>query len=106
MLTRTIFIAALSALMLAAGAAQADGDVERGRELSIDCADCHGEDGKGDEYTVGIAGLDAANHFELLKKYQSGELTDEDEMMLIYTEELSDQDMKDLAAYYATLPKE
>lgn len=105
MLTRTMIIAAMSALMLSAGAVQADGDVNRGKELSIDCADCHGEDGKGDEYTVGIAGLDAAYHFEQLKAFQSGERTDEDEMMLIYTEELSDQDLKDLAAYYATLPK-
>ena len=106
MLTRTMIIAALSALMFTTGTAQADGDAERGKELSIDCADCHGADGKGDEYTVGIAGLDADYHVQQLMLFKSGERKDEDEMMLIYTEELSEQDMKDLAAYYATLPKE
>jgi len=92
-------------LLLAAGAVQAGGDVARGQELSVDCADCHGADGKGDEDNPAIAGLDEAKHFEMLKAYKSGELTDEDEIMLMYTEELSEQDMADLAAYYATLAK-
>lgn len=105
-MTRKLIFAAMFVLTLAAVNAQAGGDVARGEELSIDCADCHGEDGKGDEFTPAIAGLDAKYHFEQLKAFQSGERTDEDEMMLMYTEELSDQDMKDLAAYYATLPAE
>ena len=46
---------------------------------------------------------DEAKHFEMLKAYKSGELTDKDEIMLMFTEELSEQDMADLAAYYATL---
>jgi len=92
-------------LLLAAGAVQAGGDVASGQELSVDCADCHGADGKGDEDNPPIAGLDEAKHFEMLKAYKSGELTDEDEIMLMFTEELSEQDMADLAAYYATLAK-
>ena len=82
---------------------QAGGDPAKGQELSVDCADCHGEDGKGDEDNPPIAGLDETEHLNMLKAYKSGERTDEEEIMLMFTEELSDQDMADLAAYYATL---
>ena len=105
MLTRKLMFAVMFILMLAAGAVQAGGDAASGQELSVDCADCHGADGKGDEDNPPIAGLDEAKHFELLKAYKSGELTDEDEVMLMFTEELSERDMADLAAYYATLAK-
>ena len=103
MITKNLIFAVIFVLMLAAGAVQAGGDVARGQELSMDCADCHGEDGKGDDETPAIAGLEEANHVEQLLAFKTGERTDEDEMMLMYTEDLSDQDMADLAAYYATL---
>lgn len=103
MLSRNLIVAAMFMLMLTAGAAQAGGDPAKGQELSVDCADCHGDDGKGDEDNPSIAGLDQAKHVDLLKGYQSGEIPDEDEMMLDYVEALSIQDMTDLAAYYATL---
>ena len=103
MLTKKMILAAMFVLMLMAGAVQAGGDPARGQELSVDCADCHGEDGKGDEDNPPIAGLDETEHLNMLKAYKSGERTDEEEIMLMFTEELSDQDMADLAAYYATL---
>jgi len=103
MLTRKLIFAVMFILLLAAGAVQAGGDTARGQELAIDCGDCHGEDGKGDEDNPSIAGLDAAEHFKMLKEYQTGERPDEDEMMVMWVEELSDQDMHDIAAYYATL---
>ena len=98
-----LIFAVIIVLMVTVGPVQAGGDVARGQELSVDCADCHGADGMGDDDTPAIAGLDEAYHIEQLQAYKSGERTDEDEMMLMYTEELSDQDMADLAAYYATL---
>jgi sulfide dehydrogenase cytochrome subunit len=104
MLTRKFMLTIMLCVpWLVAGSVQADGDPTAGQELSIDCADCHGADGKGDEDNPPIAGLDATKHFEMLKAYQSGELVDDDEVMLMFTEELSEQDMADLAAYYATL---
>ena len=103
MLSKQLVIAILFALIMAAGTVQAGGDVARGQELSVDCADCHGADGMGDDETPKIAGLEAGYHAEQLQAFKSGERTDEDEMMLMYTEDLSDQDMADLAAYYATL---
>ena len=103
MLTKKLIFAAMFVLILMAGAVQAGGDPARGQELSVDCADCHGEDGKGDEDNPAIAGLDETEHLNMLKAYKSGERVDEEEVMLMFTEELSDQDMADLAAYYATL---
>lgn len=100
---KTLTAAFMFALLLASGAVQAGGDAAHGAELAIDCVDCHGEDGKGDGDIPAIAGLDPEKHVELLKAYKSGELSDEDGMMQMFTETLSEQDMKDLAAYYARL---
>jgi cytochrome c553 len=104
MLSKKLIIAVMFILMLAAGGVQAGGDAARGAELATDCADCHGDDGLGDEDSPAIAGMDAAAHVKELQAFKSGERVDEDEMMFDYVEELSDQDMADLAAYYATLP--
>jgi cytochrome c553 len=101
MLTRKLIIAMMFILMLAAGSAQAGGDVAKGAELATDCADCHGDDGMGDEDVPSIAGMDAAKHAKALADFKSGAVESED--MADYAADLSEQDMKDLAAYYATL---
>jgi len=98
MLSKKLIVAMMFILTLAAGNVQAGGDVARGQELAVDCADCHGDDGLGDE--------DSPAHVKELQAFKSGERVDEDEMMFDYVEDLSDQDMADLAAYYATLPAE
>jgi sulfide dehydrogenase cytochrome subunit len=103
MLSKKLIFAAAFLLSLPFATVQAGGDPVRGEELSVDCADCHGEDGMGDEDSPKIAGLDEMEHFALLKGYQSGEIEDEDEDMVDWVEDLTDQDMADLAAYYATL---
>ena len=99
MLTRKLIIAMMFILMLAAGGVQAGGDAANGKVLSADCADCHGDDGMGDEDTPAIAGLDAAEHAKKLADFKGS-----DSDMADYVEDLSEQDMADLAAYYATLP--
>jgi cytochrome c553 len=106
MFTKKLLMAVMFVFILVAGPVQAGGDPARGEELSVDCADCHGADGLGDEESPRLAGLDADYHVEQLMAYKSGERTDEDDIMSLYAEDLSEQDMKDLAAYYATLPKE
>ena len=105
MLMRKMLFAATFALLLVSGAALAAGDPAKGEELAANCVDCHGADGKGVDDAPAIAGMDEAAHVAALAAYKSGERTDEGEVMLMFTEELSDQDMADLAAYYATLPK-
>jgi len=102
MLAKKLIIAALFALLMAAGSVQAGGDAARGAELSEDCAGCHGDDGMGDEEIPKLAGMDEAAHVAALKGYASGEREDESGMMADYATDLSEQDMADLAAYYAT----
>ncbi len=101
MLNKRLMFAILFGLMLAAGAVQAGGDAVRGQELAADCADCHGDDGKGDEESPALAGLEEAYHVEQLQAFKSGQRVDEGEMMGMYAEDLSDQDMADLSAYDA-----
>jgi len=102
MLSRKLLFAVMFALTLAAGSIQA-GDVARGQELAVDCADCHGDDGKGDEETPGLAGMDAAAFVEKMQGFKSGTIEDESGMMADYASDLSDEDMADLAAYYTSL---
>ena len=101
MLTK-LLIAMMFILMLAAGSAQAGGDVANGKTLSDDCVGCHGDDGLGDEDTPALAGMNAAEHAKKLADFKSGAVESED--MVDYAVDLSEQDIADLAAYYATLP--
>ena len=103
MLTKKLIIAMMFILMLAAGGVQAGGDAARGQELAEDCADCHGDDGLGDEDVPAIAGMDAADQLKELMDFKSGARVDEEEDMVDSVEDLSEQDMADLAAYFATL---
>ena len=104
MLTKKMIIAMIFILMLAAGGVHAGGDVARGQELAVDCADCHGDDGLGDEDIPAIGGMDAAKQLKELMDFKSGARVDEEGDMVDSVEDLSEQDMADLAAYYATLP--
>jgi cytochrome c553 len=72
-------------------------------ELVLSCADCHGDDGMGDEDMPKIAGLLAADHVKLLNGYKDGTIPDEDGMMFDYVVDLSEDDILRLAKYYASL---
>ncbi len=104
MLTKKLFIAVTFFLILLAGSVQAGGDPARGEGLAADCSACHGDDGRGDDEIPAIAGLDAATLVTFLKAFKSGERTSEDDVMQEYTADLTDQDMVDVAAYFASLP--
>ena len=101
MLSKKLVFAMMFGLMLVAGTALAGGDVENGKVLSADCADCHGDNGLGDEDVPAIAGMDAAEQAKMLTDFRAGV---GDSEMNDYVADLSDQDILDLAAYYATLP--
>ena len=103
MLTKRLIFAAKCVLMFATTALQAGGDPVRGKDMAQECGYCHGEDCKGNDEVPALAGLDEAYMIEQLKAFKSGERPDESEMMLMYTEDLSDQDITDIAAYIATL---
>lgn len=104
MLIKNVIATAMFSVLLMAGSAWAGGDAAKGKELATDCADCHGSDFKGDMDIVGLAGKDPAYLVAEMKKFKSGERVDSDGMMKDYVADLSDQDMEDLAAYFASLP--
>ena len=93
-------------LILFTGAALASGDVQRGQELLNECVDCHGEDGLGDEEYPRLAGKDEAYLLEQMRLIKSGERSEKAEMMLWFFEDLEDQDLQDLAAFYASIEVE
>ncbi|MDX2477862.1 MAG: c-type cytochrome [Gammaproteobacteria bacterium] len=101
MLSKKLIIAMMTILMLAAGSAIAGGDAANGKTLSADCAYCHGDDGLGYEDVPAIAGMDAAELARKLADFKSGAVESE---MVDYLGAVNEQDMLDLAAYYATLP--
>jgi cytochrome c553 len=108
MLTRKPLIAAmfsLLVLMLAIGNVQAKGNVDRGADLTFDCIECHGMDGKGDFETPSIAGLKESYILKQLRDFNSGKRKSMDGIMHLYTEDLNDQGLQDLAAYWASRKK-
>lgn len=91
---------AAAALVSFAGHAVA-GDAERGRELSLVCQACHGEDGNGvgdPQYPV-IAGQYADYLVVAMRAYQTGER--QNVIMQGFMAPLSEQDIDDLAAFFA-----
>jgi len=97
---RTIYLAALAAV-LGTGTVSAGGNPEAGKEKSAVCAGCHGVDGNSD---VGanprLAGQYESYLLQALKRYKSGQR--KDLLMGNMVAELSLQDMKDLAAWFAS----
>ena len=106
MLTRKPIIAAtIVLLMLVAGNVQARGSVSRGADLTFDCIECHKMDGRGDFETPSIAGLSESFLLKKLRGFYSGKAKSLDNLMHIYTEDRTDQDLQDLAAYWASRKK-
>jgi cytochrome c553 len=98
-----IFCVALLAVALAAaGTAQAAGDRAAGREKAKVCRTCHGMDGIGKlPHVPNIGGETDFYLVKQLKAFRKGDRRDE--QMAIIARDLSDQDIADLAAYYASI---
>lgn len=78
-------------------------DAAAGKALSEEsCADCHGEDGKGDDETPGIAGMDVGKFTKAIEEYANGTRTKSPKMTK-EAKKLSAAQIADLAAYYSTL---
>jgi cytochrome c553 len=101
-LTTTI---GLLMLMFVAANVQAKGSINRGGDLTFDCIDCHGMDGKGNFETPPIAGLKESYLLKQLRAFYKGKTKTTDNIMHLYTEDRTDQDLQDLAAYWASLKK-
>lgn len=90
------------ALLLGANVSWAGGDVAAGEAAAANCAGCHGAAGEGmGEDNPPIAGLDEAEHFKMLQEYKAGSRGGA--MMQMFVGQLSEDDMANIAAYYASL---
>jgi cytochrome c553 len=66
------------------------------------CADCHGDDGAGDDKNPAIAGLSVEKFTKAMQEYQNGTRTKSAKMAKA-AKALSAAQIADLAAYYSTL---
>ena len=77
--------------------------IGRGATLALRCTMCHGERGVSNANTPNLAGQYPVVVYKELIDFQTGARTNA--VMSPMAKNLSDQDMRDLAAYYAYLPK-
>jgi cytochrome c553 len=99
----SVFFATAALMLLATlNTAHAAGDPAAGREKSQTCAACHGENGNSQNSMYPkLAGQHPSYLYHALQGYKSGKR--ENAVMNGLASNLSEQDMRDLAAYYGSL---
>ncbi|WP_438970249.1 c-type cytochrome [Methylophaga sp.] len=98
---RTLILAVLGMALGMTSSAMAAGNVAAGKEKSAVCAACHGIDGNGlsDAYPK-LAGQHEGYLVKQLMEFKSG--ARQNALMAPMVANLSEQDMADLAAYFAS----
>lgn len=102
-LMRAAFPALLCGVTIAAisATAHAGGNPEAGREKARTCEACHGTDGKSVEPSYpNLAGQYESYLIKALSDYRSG--ARDNAIMQSFAANLSNQDIEDLAAWYAS----
>lgn len=101
---RTILVSLLAvALALGFGTASAKGNAAAGKTKAAACEACHGTDGNGiaPNYPA-LAGQYQDYLAQVLHEYKNGQRTNA--IMNGMAAPLSDEDIQDLAAYFASMP--
>lgn len=101
MTRRMLTAAVLAGLMVSLGTPAAAGNPVRGLEISQVCQSCHGQDGNlalEEDYPI-IAGQHFDYLVHALRAYRSGDR--DNVLMSSFARDLSDQDIRDLAAWYS-----
>ena len=92
--------AVMTALLFLCGTVAADGDAEAGKTKSASCAACHGADGNSQNpQWPSLAGQHVKYSVIQLQAFKDG--SRQNAMMTPMAAPLSDQDMQDIAAFYA-----
>ena len=98
-----VIATACAAIAVAAAQAAAAADVKVGRQKALQCQTCHGLDGQAKlPDGPNLAGQNEIYLAKALKDYRSG--ARQNEMMSLVARNLKDEDIADLAAYYAAIP--
>jgi cytochrome c553 len=96
-------VSACAAIAVVAAQAAAAADVKAGRQKALQCQTCHGLDGQAKlPEAPNLAGQNEIYLAKALKDYRSG--ARQNEMMSVVSRALKDEDIADLAAYYAAIP--
>jgi cytochrome c553 len=104
-MNRLLVIMTTVSVVLGTGQAMAGGDPEQGKGKSAACAACHGQDGNSVTPTFPrIGGQYESYLLHALREYKSGARTNP--IMAGQVAGLNDQDLQDLAAYFASQPGE
>lgn len=102
---KLLAIIALTACLLGAGSVQAAGDAEAGKIKAYTCTGCHGIPGYNNAYPTyhvpKLGGQHRAYIIAALKAYRDGQR--DHQTMEAQAASLSDQDIEDIAAYFAGL---
>jgi len=105
MKTRWFVIVATALALGIAGSANAAGDAAKGKTKAKSCAACHGKDGKGKKMgKITVPSLVKPSESKIVKALQdfkSGKR--KNKQMSPVAKKLSDKDIANLAAYYASL---
>jgi len=96
-----VLTVALVACLGIVGAAQAAGDVQAGKAKTAGCAGCHGANGEGKQSGPALAGKSEQAFIQAMNEYKTGKRNNA--MMKTFAGQLSDQDIANVAAYYASL---
>jgi cytochrome c553 len=104
-----VFVCGTAAAILFAGTvslissrpADAAGDVQAGKAKAAACAGCHGADGQGVAPNPALAGKKEDQLIQALKDYKSGKR--DNAVMKGMASSLNDQDIANVAAYFASL---
>jgi cytochrome c553 len=90
-----------AAVILGISGAQAAGDAKAGKAKAAACAACHGANGQGVAPNPALAGKSEDQLAQAMQDYKSGKRPNA--IMKGLVAGLSDQDIANLAAYYASL---
>jgi cytochrome c553 len=100
-LKRTLLSTMIVALLGTAGVAWADGDIAAGKAKATSCAMCHGANGEGSGSNPPLAGMKQAQFVQAMKDFKSGKRSNA--MMKNLASGLSNDEVENIAAYYASL---
>jgi cytochrome c553 len=96
------FVVVFALALLVSAPALAAGNVAAGRQKALACQACHGLDGLSKlPEAPNIAGSPEQYLVRQMNAFRKGER--KNEMMTVVVQPLSDQDVADLAAYYAAI---
>lgn len=98
-----ILLSVVTISLLTISIAQAAGDPAAGKAKAAGCAACHGANGQGVPPNPALVGRSEDDMLQAMKDYKSGKRANA--VMKGMTAGLSDQDMANLAAYYASMKK-